>query len=248
VRASGPQQVTVEDSMSNVHTSRGRLRPASDRLLSEVAIVCRLARAVLGESPAMPWSAFEADCGLLRDRIAQVVAGFEDFNGRLAGGETGFTLPHPARDERRFPTATGRARLSVNPLEVLRRPARSPAAADDALPRPVQHDDLRPQRPLPRHQGPAVASCSCTPTTSPSRASRTATCSTSSASGTTASAAGALPRRRLPDRPRCAAAYYPETNPLVPLDHHAAGSRTPASRSIVVRLERTRKPADPESL
>ena len=55
----GEQFVTVEDSMSVVHRSRGRLAPASDRLLSEVSIVCRLARAVLGPDHPVPWEEFE---------------------------------------------------------------------------------------------------------------------------------------------------------------------------------------------
>ncbi|MZD04051.1 FdhF/YdeP family oxidoreductase, partial [Streptomyces sp. SID5785] len=74
------QFYTVEDSMSEVHASRGRLAPASPHLLSEVAIIARLARRVLGDSPDIPWEDFEADYGTVRDRIARVVPGFEDFN------------------------------------------------------------------------------------------------------------------------------------------------------------------------
>ena len=66
----GEQFVTVEDSMGMVHASRGRLDPASPRLLSEPAIVCRLARRVLGERSATPWEEFEKDYATIRDRIA----------------------------------------------------------------------------------------------------------------------------------------------------------------------------------
>jgi anaerobic selenocysteine-containing dehydrogenase len=42
------------------------------------------------------------------------------------------------------------------------------------------------------------------------------------------------------DQPRgCAAAYYPETNPLVPLDHVAEGSNCPASKSVIIRVQAT---------
>src|SRR5690606_37330212 len=72
-QASGKQFVTVEDSMSVVHRSRGRLRPASKALLSEVSIVCRLARATLGPDHPVPWEKFEADYDTIRDSIARVV-------------------------------------------------------------------------------------------------------------------------------------------------------------------------------
>jgi molybdopterin-dependent oxidoreductase alpha subunit len=80
-QAAGEQFVTVEDSMSNVHASRGRLAPASSDLLSEVSIVARLGRAVLGD--ALPWAEFEADYRAIRERIAAVVPGFADFEVRV---------------------------------------------------------------------------------------------------------------------------------------------------------------------
>lgn len=78
VQDAGDQFVTVEDSMSQVHLTRGRLEPASRRLLSEPAIVARLARATLDGSAAIPWQDFEADYGTIRERISRVVPGFED--------------------------------------------------------------------------------------------------------------------------------------------------------------------------
>src|ERR1700740_2243459 len=73
IQATGEQFVTVEDSMSIVHQSHGKLEPASKDLLSEVAIVCRLARRTLGDAPAIPWEDFEADYDLIRDRISRGV-------------------------------------------------------------------------------------------------------------------------------------------------------------------------------
>ncbi|MGK5728463.1 FdhF/YdeP family oxidoreductase, partial [Streptomyces sp. URMC 124] len=99
-QAGGDQFVTVEDSMGMVHASRGGLKPASPHLLSEPAIVCRLARRVLGAASTTPWEAFERDYATIRDRIARVIPGFEDFNARVAR-PGGFTLPHAPRDERR---------------------------------------------------------------------------------------------------------------------------------------------------
>lgn len=116
VEVGGKQFVTVEDSMGMVHASRGNLAPASTHLLSEPAIVARLARAVLGPASTTPWEDFEKDYGTIRDRISRVVPGFEDFNARVAR-PGGFTLPHAPRDERRFPTATGKANFTAAPVE-----------------------------------------------------------------------------------------------------------------------------------
>lgn len=116
VQAGGKQFVTVEDSMSMVHASRGNLTPASPHLLSEPAIVARLARAVLGPASTTPWEEFEKDYATIRDRISRVVPGFENFNARVAH-PGGFTLPHGPRDSRRFPTATGRANFTAAPVE-----------------------------------------------------------------------------------------------------------------------------------
>ncbi len=115
VQATGEQFVTVEDSMSEVHQSRGRLAPASPHLLSEVAIIGRLARRTLGSGAdgigAIPWEDFEADYGLVRDRIARVVPGFADFNARVAV-PGGFRLPNPV-NEGVFPTRAARRSSSA---------------------------------------------------------------------------------------------------------------------------------------
>ena len=107
------QRVTVEDSMSMVHASVGRLEPASPHLRSEVAIVCGLAERILGPGDAVPWDAFAADYGRIRDQIEAVVPGFTDFNRRI-DQPGGFVLPHPPRDQLVFPTVTGKARLTCN--------------------------------------------------------------------------------------------------------------------------------------
>jgi len=112
VQASGPQRVSVEDSMSVVHASEGRRAPASPDLKSEVAVVCGLGRALWGDSEALPWSAFEGDYRLIREAIEACVPGFERFEERL--GE-GFVLPNVAR-ERDWRAVGGRARFTRQPL------------------------------------------------------------------------------------------------------------------------------------
>ena len=110
------QQVSVEDSMSMVHLSRGSLHPPSDEVRSEVAIVCQLARTLLGPDHPVPWETFNDDYDTVRDAIAAVVPGCDDYNAKVRAPD-GFQLPHGPRDSRVFPTSTGKANFAVNPLQ-----------------------------------------------------------------------------------------------------------------------------------
>ena len=116
-RVTGNQFVTVEDSMGIINPSRGRLAAASEHLLSEPAIVARLAEAVLGKRSKLPWIQWGNDYNLIRDEIEQVIPGFEQFNARISRGI--FYLPNPPRDERKFSTPTGKAIFTLNPIERL---------------------------------------------------------------------------------------------------------------------------------
>ncbi len=107
------QRITVEDSMSMVHASRGRLEPASPELRSEVAILCGLAERIFGPDDGVDWDGLAADYGRIRDDIEAVVPGFTDFNRRI-DHPGGFVLPHPPRDQLVFPTETAKARLTCN--------------------------------------------------------------------------------------------------------------------------------------
>jgi molybdopterin-dependent oxidoreductase alpha subunit len=110
--STGPQFVTVEDSMSMVHRSQGTLPPASDALRSEPAIVAAIGEALLGAR--VPWRELVADYDKIRDKIAEVVSGFERFNERVRTPD-GFQLPNTARDGS-FSKVGGRARFTVSPL------------------------------------------------------------------------------------------------------------------------------------
>ncbi|HVV22382.1 MAG TPA: FdhF/YdeP family oxidoreductase [Pseudonocardiaceae bacterium] len=238
----GEQFVTVEDSMSMVHRSRGRLAPASEHLLSEVAIVCRLARTLLGKNHPVEWETFEHDYDVIREHIAAVVPGCADYNAKVRT-PNGFQLPHPPRDSRTFPTATGKANLTVNELwfpvvpegRLLLQSLRSHDqynttiyGLDDRY-RGVKDgrrvvfahpDDIRA---VGLSDGDLVDLVS--EFTEPS---------------------GAMSERRAtafrligyPTARGCAATYFPEANPLVPLESYAETSHTPTSKSIIVRLER----------
>ncbi|MFJ3910447.1 MULTISPECIES: FdhF/YdeP family oxidoreductase [Streptomyces] len=237
VQASGRQFVTVEDSMGMVHASRGNLAPASPHLLSEPAIVARMARAVLGDASRTPWEEFERDYAAIRDRISRVVPGFDDFNARAARPE-GFRLPHAPRDERRFPTKTGKANFTAAPVEYPKVPEgrlllQTLRSHDQYNTTIYGLDD--------RYRG--ITGGRRVVMVNPQDAAELGL-----ADGSYTDLVGewkdGVERRapgfrvvHYPTARGCAAAYYPETNVLVPLDSTADVSNTPASKSVVVRFE-----------
>jgi formate dehydrogenase major subunit len=232
----GEQEVSVEDSMSRVHRSRGTVEPPAPSLLSEVSILCRLAERLVGDRIAAPWSEFEADYRTIRARIARVVPGFEDFETKLAQ-PAGFALPHASRT-REFPTATGRANFSVNELWYPRVPAGrlllQTIRSHDQYNTTIYGQDDRYRgikggrrvvfvnaadlSDLGLADGQQVDLVSEFTDGVERRAENFRIVSYDTARG-------------------CAAAYYPETNVLVPLDSVADVSNTPTSKSVVVRLE-----------
>ncbi|MFF0519959.1 FdhF/YdeP family oxidoreductase [Actinomadura nitritigenes] len=234
-QASGPQFVSVEDSMGMVHASRGRLAPASEHLLSEVAIVCRLARATLGGS-GIAWDAMERDYDVIRDHVSRVVPGFADYNARVRE-PGGFTLPHAPRDERRFPTATGKANLTVNELEVLRVPEGrlllQTVRSHDQYNTTIYGLDDR-YRGV--KAGRRVVFVNPEDLAGLGIADGAVVDLVSEWSDGVERRAPAFRVVAYPTARGCAAAYFPETNVLVPLDSTAEVSNTPTSKSVIVRL------------
>jgi molybdopterin-dependent oxidoreductase alpha subunit len=114
MQAAGKQFLTIEDSMAIINPSQGFLRPASPDLLSDVAIIANLAHATLGSRTTTNWLGFAADYNLIRDAISRVIPGFKNFNARLAK-EKFFYLPNAAK-QRIFKTSSGKAKLTVCPI------------------------------------------------------------------------------------------------------------------------------------
>ncbi|HEX3611074.1 MAG TPA: FdhF/YdeP family oxidoreductase [Sporichthyaceae bacterium] len=110
---SGVQAVSVEDSMSMVHLSRGMKRPASPRLCSEPAIIAGMALASL-PATSTPWERYVENYDNIRDKMAEVLDGFEDFNRRVHT-RFGFRIKQPAR-ELIFLTESGKAEFSTAAL------------------------------------------------------------------------------------------------------------------------------------
>jgi molybdopterin-dependent oxidoreductase alpha subunit len=117
-QTSGPQFVSVENSMGIVHTSRGSLEPPSEHLLSEPVIVARLACATLRNRSRVKWMELVEDYDRIRELIAQVVPGCEDLNRRVRQ-KGGFYLPNAARDND-YKTKNGKANFTVSSLEPIR--------------------------------------------------------------------------------------------------------------------------------
>jgi anaerobic selenocysteine-containing dehydrogenase len=104
--------------MAVVQASHGFLRPASEHLLSEPAIVARLASATMGNRSKVQWQKLAADYDRIRDHIARVVPGFEDYNARVRR-PGGFHLPSLPR-QRIFKTPSGRAVFTLHDLPTLK--------------------------------------------------------------------------------------------------------------------------------
>src|SRR6185437_3747240 len=112
LRAGENQVATAEDSMGIINPSVGRETPASPELLSDVEILSRLGLAFFGDRGPVGWASF-LENDRVRDRIARVIPGFDDFNARLRKGP--FYLPNGAR-QRVFHTPSGKALFTVSPV------------------------------------------------------------------------------------------------------------------------------------
>jgi molybdopterin-dependent oxidoreductase alpha subunit len=110
LQATGPQSITVEDSMSMVHASRGGLKPASEHLKSEPAIIAEIARATLPNT-RVRWAEMISDYGKIRDAIEAIFPEFADFNARVKK-PGGFRL-YVAASEREWLTPTKKANFLV---------------------------------------------------------------------------------------------------------------------------------------
>jgi len=236
LQQSGLQFVTVENSMGIVHSSIGRLAPASDELLSEPAIVAGLARATLGARSHVPWTELVADYDRIRDRIERVIPGFAHYNERVRK-PGGFYLPNPVR-EQEFRTASGKAHFTVHPIEPVK------LAPDQLLMMTIRsHDQYNTTiyglddryRGIENER--RVVFMSREDMSDRGLAVKDVVDLVSHFEGETRRAENFvvvpydIPRR-------CVATYFPEANVLVPIRSTAIGSNTPTSKSVVVTVER----------
>jgi len=231
-----PQRVTVEDSLCSVHASAGPLPPASPHLKSEVDIICSMAQATIGDRYDLPWSAFRNDYSEIRHRIARVVPGCAAYDEKV-DQPGGFVLPHPPRDTRTFPTDKDRAIFTCTPTSVLHVPEGrlllQTMRSHDQFNTTIYGLDDR-YRGI--KNGRRVVFVNPDDIVSLGLEEGQLVDIVSEWEDGIVRQAPAF-RVVSYDTPRgCTGAYYPETNPLVPLDSKADGSNQPAYKSVVVRL------------
>ena len=232
-QSSGDQFVTVEDSMCIVNPSRGNLEPASKHLLSEVAIICQLARMVLGKDNPIDWEGLQGDYSRIRDHIDHVIPGFKHFNRRIAEGI--FYLPHPAR-QRIFHTKTKKATFKAHKL-----PDYDLPSGQFALMTMRSHDQFNTtiygldDRYRGIYNGRRVVFLNEADVAEIGLTQGQIVDLTSHFNGETRTARHFMvvpyniPRR-------CAAAYFPEANVLVPVDSATPISNTPISKFIPITI------------
>ncbi|MDQ1901489.1 FdhF/YdeP family oxidoreductase [Paracoccus sp. WLY502] len=237
---SGPQMVSMEDSLSHIHGSIGKRSPASRHLLSEPAIVAGMAKATLPPNPQVKWDDWIADYGRIRDLIeATFPDQFADFNGRM-NQPGGFYRGNSAR-ERDWQTESGKAELTI--------PASLSALGGDPAPDAFTLITLRSNDQFnttvygfsDRLRG--LSGDRMIVLISREDMGRAGLADGQRVTLVSAADDGILRRVEglsvVPyDLPRgCVAAYYPEANPLVPLSLHDQASKTPAYKSAPVRIE-----------
>jgi len=220
---------TVENSMGIVHPTRGVLSPPSDSLLTEVAIICRLAGASLPSS-ILNWEAMEKDYGLIRKLIEKTIAGFENFSEKARAG---FELYNGARIGV-FHTSDSRAHFTVN----------QPAADESAFGKYIMmtlrtHDQFNTTvyGLDDRYRGVFGGRQVVFMNRDDMQAENLGADDVVNLQNRYPSGERKVEGYRIVpyDIPRgCVATYYPETNPLVPLSEYAHTSLTPASKSVRV--------------
>ncbi|GAY24211.1 FdhF/YdeP family oxidoreductase [Sphingobium fuliginis] len=239
MQASGPQAVTMEDSLSCIHGSLGKNKPASDHLKSEVAIVAGMAKATLPPNPKLEWDAWTADYARIRDRIEESYPDqFHDFNDRVFT-PGGFYRGNSAR-ERIWKTESGKAQFTVP--KTMSSVGFEPAVGRYRLVTLRSNDQfnttiygysdrlrgIEGTRDVvlmnPEDMGAAGL-----------RAGQVVSLASDAGDGVHRQVDGLAVTPFLLPR-GCLGAYYPEMNPLVPLWYHDEQSKTPAAKGVPVRI------------
>ncbi|MFG0409180.1 FdhF/YdeP family oxidoreductase [Pseudomonas sp. FYR_11] len=244
LQAAGPQGVTVEDTFSMVHLSHGQLRPRSPHMRSEPWIIAGMAKATLGNQP-IDWAYAVADYNRIRDMIADVIPGFARFNERL-NSPGGFHLGNHAA-ERNFRTATGKARFMPHTLPEALVNAKVLARGDkpDLILQTLRsHDQYNTTlyglddryrgvfglREVVFVNEADISRLGFEPGEHVDLVSLWEDGVERRVSGFRLVAYD-VPQGQ-------AAAYYPETNPLVPLESYGEGTYTPTSKFVAIKLEK----------
>ncbi|WP_333571786.1 FdhF/YdeP family oxidoreductase [Sphingomonas sp.] len=239
VRDGSPQVVTMEDSLSCIHGSIGEAKPASPHLQPELAIVAGIAKATLDPNPNVPWDAWANDYALVRDAIEKTYPDkFKDFNQRLFT-PGGFFKGNSARD-RNWQTKSGKAEFTVP--EHLNATGFADADGIYRLMTLRSNDQFNTTVYGYSDRLRGIEGKRDVLLISPGEMERAGlkegqrvTLVGDESDGVDRRVEGleVLPFN-LPEG--CVAGYYPELNPLIALRHHDSASKTPAAKSVPVRI------------
>jgi len=235
--------VTVEDSFSMVHGSNGQLQPLSKLMKSEPAILAGIAAATLGSTP-VDWNWLVADYGRIRDLIADTIPGFKDFNEKIKH-PGGFYLGNSA-GARRWNTPSGRANFRPNilPKDLIHERTHATGRVPDLIMQSMRSHDqynttiyglddryrgVKGQRDVLFVNEADIIRLGFKPGQKADIVSLWEDGRERRVKGFTLLAFD-IPAGQ-------AAAYYPEVNPLVPLESTGDGSHTPTSKFVAIRLE-----------
>jgi molybdopterin-dependent oxidoreductase alpha subunit len=239
-QTSGPQAVSMEDSTTCIHGSRGQRKPVAELARSEPAIIAGLAKATLKRNLKIDWDGWIADYSRVRDAIERTYPDqFKDFNRRMFE-PGGFPRPLPAR-ERKWKTPNGKANFTV-PKAAFSVPPEDDGIyelmtmrADGQFNTTIYNEDDR-------FRG--IQGSRYIVFMNPADMDReglksgdTVTLSTVADDDVERTlselqvVAYDIPRNSI-------AGYYPECNGLIPLGHYAEGSKVPAAKSIPVRISK----------
>ena len=249
MQANGPQAVTVEDSFSMVHASNGQLQPSSSHMRSEPSIIAGIANATLGKQP-VDWLWLVEDYSRIRELIADTIPGFKDFNQRLEH-PGGFYLGNAA-GARRWNTPTERANFKPNllPLDLVHASVRSTGQLPDLIMQSMRSHDqynttiyglddryrgVKGQRDVLFVNEADIIRLGFQPGQKVDITSIWGDEHVRRVKNFTLLAFD-IPAGQ-------AAAYYPEVNPLVPLESVGDGSSTPTSKFVAIKLERAAQTA-----
>lgn len=228
--------VSTEGTTGVVQSSKGVLEPVSKHLLSEVQIVCRLAKATLGEKSKVDWDKFEKNYDTIRDDIEKVVKGFDDYNKRVRV-KGGFYLPNKPRDMK-FETEKNKAIFFVTPLE------KYSLKDDELMMMSIRsHDQFNTtiyglqDRYRGVHNERRVIFINAKDMTKLGLRKNDVVDIISDYDTERVAPKFIVVEYDIAEN--CVATYYPETNILVPVNYTADGSNQPASKSIIVRLRKS---------
>ena len=233
---SGEQFISVENSMGVVHSSKGILPPCSEHLKSEVAIVAELAKATLGNKSKVEWVKLQSNYDYIRDAIEQVIPGFEQYNERVRE-PGGFYLPNGAR-KGEFKTASGKAHFTLNSVP------QNEIAADEYIMMTIRsHDQYNTTiyglndryRGIYKGRRVVLMNKEDIKQKQLKKGALVHLVGTYKGEQRIAKNFVVVPY----DIPsRCVATYFPEANVLVPIDSFAKYSKTPASKRVVIQIEK----------